>query len=620
VTTSERFVRVAALPSSDGWTSEIAVDRGAGAGAARAVVVSTAPVLVSEDPARLAALVRDVEAAARLHHANVVPVIGLEPLGEGLAIVETHRNGVTLRALLEAGGRLPADVAARIALDACAGVAFASARDAGEGKGLAHGRLAPERLVVGDDGLTAVAGFGGGGEEATPAADATALAAILYECLAGEPAPSSPRPLDVSGIPEVLGAVLFRALRGGGYPTAEAFAEAVTASADRAPREAVAAYVEAIVPADEGERAALAFALRAALPAALPAAPRKARDAEEVAEDLILGEPTPLALTAPAADVPDDHILGEPTPIALPAPPADVTDALVVGEPEPDLKPNPKRQRATAAAPVEAACREPRAVALPAPPEPAHVVDAPAAASHAAAPGAPTAVAVAVALSGPPPDGFFEPTPAATTAPSLSDAQILPIPPRPRPGGAWWAITAVICVAFAAVGFAAGLMVERSQRAQEAAAASAGPVSVVAQPTEAAAATPPPAPVLAPAPAPAAPDLDPDLATAASTPTPTAKGTATPIATPKRRPTPRPIAQTAPSRPSLEIGWLDVDAPADAEIFVDGRRIGRGEVRRHELPEGKHRVDVMLGDAKTGETFTVGPRETYTYEVHQTPN
>jgi eukaryotic-like serine/threonine-protein kinase len=569
VTTSERFVRVAALPSSDGWTSEIAVDRGAGAGAARAVVVSTAPVLVSEDPARLAALVRDVEAAARLHHANVVPVIGLEPLGEGLAIVETHRNGVTLRALLEAGGRLPADVAARIALDACAGVAFASARDAGEGKGLAHGRLAPERLVVGDDGLTAVAGFGGGGEEATPAADATALAAILYECLAGEPAPSSPRPLDVSGIPEVLGAVLFRALRGGGYPTAEAFAEAVTASADRAPREAVAAYVEAIVPADEGERAALAFALRAAL----PAAPRKARDAEEVAEDLILGEPTPLALTAPAADVPDDHILGEPTPIALPAPP-----------------------------------------------EPAHVVDAPAAASHAAAPGAPTAVAVAVALSGPPPDGFFEPTPAATTAPSLSDAQILPIPPRPRPGGAWWAITAVICVAFAAVGFAAGLMVERSQRAQEAAAASAGPVSVVAQPTAAAAATPPPASVLAPAPAPAAPDLDPDLATAASTPTPTAKGTATPIATPKRRPTPRPIAQTAPSRPSLEIGWLDVDAPADAEIFVDGRRIGRGEVRRHELPEGKHRVDVMLGDAKTGETFTVGPRETYTYEVHQTPN
>jgi eukaryotic-like serine/threonine-protein kinase len=568
VTTSERFVRVAALPSSDGWTSEIAVDRGAGAGAARAVVVSTAPVLVSEDPARLAALVRDVEAAARLHHANVVPVIGLEPLGEGLAIVETHRNGVTLRALLEAGGRLPADVAARIALDACAGVAFASARDAGEGKGLAHGRLAPERLVVGDDGLTAVAGFGGGGEEATPAADATALAAILYECLAGEPAPSSPRPLDVSGIPEVLGAVLFRALRGGGYPTAEAFAEAVTASADRAPREAVAAYVEAIVPADEGERAALAFALRAAL----PAAPRKARDAEEVAEDLILGEPTPLALTAPAADVPDDHILGEPTPIALPAPP-----------------------------------------------EPAHVVDAPAAASHAAAPGAPTAVAVAVALSGPPPDGFFEPTPAATTAPSLSDAQILPIPPRPRPGGAWWAITAVICVAFAAVGFAAGLMVERSQRAQEAAAASAGPVSVVAQPTAAAAATPPPAPVLAPAPAPDL-DPDPDLATAASTPTPTAKGTATPIATPKRRPTPRPIAQTAPSRPSLEIGWLDVDAPADAEIFVDGRRIGRGEVRRHELPEGKHRVDVMLGDAKTGETFTVGPRETYTYEVHQTPN
>jgi hypothetical protein len=67
-----------------------------------------------------------------------------------------------------------------------------------------------------------------------------------------------------------------------------------------------------------------------------------------------------------------------------------------------------------------------------------------------------------------------------------------------------------------------------------------------------------------------------------------------------------------------EIGWLDVDAPADAEISVDGRRIGRGELRRHELFVGNHRVEVQLGEARTGESFTVGPRETYTYEVHQT--
>ncbi|HYG70654.1 MAG TPA: PEGA domain-containing protein, partial [Anaeromyxobacteraceae bacterium] len=187
MTSSERFARVAALPSRDGWTTEIAIDRAGGA--ARAVVLSTVPPEIADDPARLAALVADVEAAARLHHPHVVPVIGLEGLGEGLAIVEAYRPGVTLRALLEGGGRLPAEVAARIAVDACAALAHAAARDAGEGKGLAHGRIAPERLLVGEDGLTAVAGFGAPGPGATPAGDAAALAAVVYESITGEPPP-----------------------------------------------------------------------------------------------------------------------------------------------------------------------------------------------------------------------------------------------------------------------------------------------------------------------------------------------------------------------------------------------------------------------------------------------
>ncbi|HYG69355.1 MAG TPA: PEGA domain-containing protein, partial [Anaeromyxobacteraceae bacterium] len=92
----------------------------------------------------------------------------------------------------------------------------------------------------------------------------------------------------------------------------------------------------------------------------------------------------------------------------------------------------------------------------------------------------------------------------------------------------------------------------------------------------------------------------------------------TAIAKGKPAPVTRTVARPAAASGPLEIGWLDVDAPDEAEVFVDGRRVGRGQVRRHQLTEGTHRVEVRLGDARTGETFTVGPRETYTYEVHQT--
>lgn len=630
MTTSERFAPLAALPSCDGWTSLVALDRSGGA--ARAVVVSSVPAAISDDPFRLAALARDVEAAARLHHPNVVPVIGLEPLDEGLAVVEAYRPGATLRALLEVGGRLPADLAVRIVADACAGVAHAAARDMGEGRGLAHGRLAPERLVVGDDGLTVVAGFGAGGDVAGYAGDTAALAALLFESLAGEPPPPAPRALDLAGVPDPLVAVLVRALRGEGYATADALASAALGAIEPAPRETVAAYVEAIVPADEGDRGALAAALQRA--SSIEGHPR--REAEEIPEELILGEPTPIALPAPDAEadaaVPDELIVGEATP-------------------EPDARPEPEPEPGVSA------------WTLPAPdPLPgSSIVDAPA---FAAAPA---------------PQPFDEPTPSFTPAPTLSDAQILPVPPRPAPGTAWWAATAAICVAFGATGFALGLMVERGQRAREreatiaapsaspaehATAAAAGAIATpavppAATPEPAPAAAPPPAAVAAPTPAAAAPaQVAPKPAPSAAPPRAVAARTSLEITSEAEgdvlvdgKKVGRPPVTVAVARgrhrvelhdparglalsktvdvraPATrvrfdqpELGWLDVDAPADAEIYVDGRRIGRGEVRRHELFEGTHRVEVRLGEARTGESFTVGPRETYTYEVHRTAN
>jgi hypothetical protein len=74
-----------------------------------------------------------------------------------------------------------------------------------------------------------------------------------------------------------------------------------------------------------------------------------------------------------------------------------------------------------------------------------------------------------------------------------------------------------------------------------------------------------------------------------------------------------------PVRFQLGKGFLDVTAPEGAEVYLDGRRIGSGSLKKHEVWEGEHRLEVRLGPAKTGERFTVAPNETWTYEVTPTP-
>lgn len=275
-----RFTTVAPLPPHGEWRRSLALDHGAGA--PRPVVLSFVPASVVDAPERLAALVRDVEAAGRLHHPSAVPVLGSETLGDGLAVVEDFRPGTTLRALLDAGGRLPPDVAARVAVDVCGALSRAHATDAGDGRALAHGALTASHVLVGEDGVARLCGFGEGAG-GDPAADLRALAAVLHECLAGEPpAPTGAR-LDAPGIPAALAAAVDRALGAtpeGPYPTPAALADAI-AAARVASQSDVAAYAEVIVPAEEGGRGALRRAVARAA----------GEDAEEVSEDSIV-EPT----------------------------------------------------------------------------------------------------------------------------------------------------------------------------------------------------------------------------------------------------------------------------------------------------------------------------------------
>jgi hypothetical protein len=84
---------------------------------------------------------------------------------------------------------------------------------------------------------------------------------------------------------------------------------------------------------------------------------------------------------------------------------------------------------------------------------------------------------------------------------------------------------------------------------------------------------------------------------------------------------PKAAKQPTPSKgaPSAAVakGKLSVTAPAGAEVYLDGKRIGRGSLKR-DVAAGRHRIEVRLGKARTGETFDVEPNETWTYDVTPT--
>lgn len=598
MTANERFQVITPLHDAAGWRRALAVDRRGGA--PRAVVLSYAPAPLTDDPARLAALVRDAEAAARVHHPNAVPVLGLETLGEALVAVEAHRRGATLRALLDGGGRLPPELVVRAGLDACAALAAVHAVDAGEGQPLAHGALAPDRVLVADDGSCLVSGLGTGGA-GTPAGDLRALGATLHECLAGEPPAAAPAPLEAPGIPPALAAVVDRALGAGGqdpFASAEALGEALAGALPAAPPEAMAAYLEAILPAGEGERGeVLRMVARALSPAgaerAVPVRPAPEITAEVSAE---------LLAPAPAR---------RPAVVAQPPPAAPAV--------------------AVAVAPAPAAGPAGLAAALPAQ-APAPVATAAAAAQPAITPAqAPSPVSLA-----PPPD-----------------AAITFAAPAPPPRSAVPVVLG-IAVAMAGVGFGIGFVLSRAQ--PRAASTAAAPVA--AAPAPAPAAVPPAPRAAAPAPAPEPPASGAPAQAAPAAPEPRRPAAPAPslaiTAEPEgdvyvdgkrvgRSPVTVPVTRgdhrvrlrnaaegvdvqkrvTArgpgtPVRFALGRGTLAVTAPAGTEVRVDGRRVGTGSVKV-QLWEGAHQVEARLGEARVQERFELGPNETWTYAVTPTP-
>jgi eukaryotic-like serine/threonine-protein kinase len=123
----------------------------------RHVAVKILPVLLAEDPDRLARFHREARLLATLNHPNISAIYGTETLSgqtpAGLALVLELAEGVTLAAKLKAG-RLPADEAIAIARQ------IADALEAAHRQGVIHRDLKPSNITIAADGTVKVLDFG----------------------------------------------------------------------------------------------------------------------------------------------------------------------------------------------------------------------------------------------------------------------------------------------------------------------------------------------------------------------------------------------------------------------------------------------------------------------------
>ena len=219
----------------------------------RLVVLKTLRREVADDPDAGERFLREAQAAASLHHPNVVGVYDCFVWRGDRTIAQEYVEGVDLATLLEKTGRVDARIAGLIALEIARGL------EEIHGRGLVHRDLKPSNLLLGRGGEVKIADFGialdpkgraltrTGFSVGTPSymspeqllgakldsrADLFAFGVLLYEMLSGGRPFESADPEDqalvrrieaerypslrgrVAGVPRYLAAVVRICLRG----------------------------------------------------------------------------------------------------------------------------------------------------------------------------------------------------------------------------------------------------------------------------------------------------------------------------------------------------------------------------------------------------------------------
>jgi hypothetical protein len=580
-------------------------------GVARLGGETTQPVLLRpvpgelwREPGRRAQLQREVRRAADLMHPNVAQPLGLDEAEDAATRIEAWAEVEPLSEVLATGGRMPPTIAARVLADACAGVHFAHEED-GDGS-VVHGHLRPEALLVSRSGVTQVAGFGagvvegarplrerlpwvspeqllGGPGAADRQSDVYLLGLVLHACLAGEPPfageadvekavlEGRPAPLEPLGVPRALAEVVERATARRASDrhasAAELARDVERAAGDLAPPGALAAWLDVLLPAGEGVRAARRSLLGAALAgrseAAAPAKGSPPKLPEPVADELIVGAPTPVPVP-PIRPLPVDMMRTADIVLDAPSPPVGpdlVTTREIVGEGSaPFMVPRPRPPAPPA---------EPPRRSLPT-----------------------AALAAGIAVAG------------LAIGYGLSRRGEEPAPPPRAASGAMPAAASTPTPAEAPASGAATAAAPRAEPRREPQPAGPPSIEVTADP---------------------AGDVYVDGKRAGRTPLVRAVSRGrhkvrlvdkassvdvTKVVEVK--------AARTPVRFALGKGTLTVTAPEGAAIFLDGRKVGTGGVQDLPVYEGPHRLTVRLGQARSEHAFRIGPDQTYRYDVERT--
>src|SRR4051812_18007730 len=124
------------------------------------VVMVWIPKDVLKDPGRLDSIFKETRRATQLEHPNIVKVYGLTSQPQGLARVVEYANAESLRRLLEAKGKLPADLAVKLVVDAATGIHYAHLAGNDDGTPLVHADIRPQTLLVTYTGVCKVSGYG----------------------------------------------------------------------------------------------------------------------------------------------------------------------------------------------------------------------------------------------------------------------------------------------------------------------------------------------------------------------------------------------------------------------------------------------------------------------------
>ncbi|MBM7116584.1 protein kinase domain-containing protein [Archangium primigenium] len=176
------------------------------------VVVVWAPTEVAQDAMMLARLQKETERAVVFEHPHILRVHGLVTLDGRVARVTEYADGEPLRHVLDVCPRLPPPFAALIAADVAMGVHYAHVAGNDDGTPFVHADLRPETIMVSFHGVVKVSGYGalsvapregngrrvrnrrlysapeqlmGGREASSVPTDVFLLGLLLHECLSG---------------------------------------------------------------------------------------------------------------------------------------------------------------------------------------------------------------------------------------------------------------------------------------------------------------------------------------------------------------------------------------------------------------------------------------------------